>query len=592
MKGTASKYILLGLFTMSLFIAKGYDLYNSDNADIIPIYRHAVDASYMQNEFYMDEMDKPSSSRFFIAQAVKGLNHLGLSIELTLLLLYVLAYFLTAYGFMKIARRLSPKEWAMPYMILLAVYYLTDITFQLGVAGFKFSMPLPSTFAAGFCVFAIALAIERKWALSFFMCGLAVLVQAFVGLFFGTAVLVYAIIFMIKEKNLSIKSVMTMLFWLAPAGIAFCCGVFHVVSPLSPAETVDILANLRQPHHNMPVNWRLDGYVEFIVFFVLTRQFYRKRSNLKPLFTLFYITAAIAVLAVFANFFATSVLPLPFLSKLQSGRALAPFLAACLPVWGVKIHELFNKKNKRAYLEAVVLFLALVMPSGIFVAAIYLTLAHFVSSMKASSSVQLILSSITGIVLVILGILVPKYQPTATWMSILVLTVLFMVLMHAINDRSLSALLAASLLLFAFSIWMSGINFIRPTKPHADVYTLAKQFEQLTEDKAIILSDPFMEESLYFRLYANRGTVVSFKCFPHADDGIREWYARLETITGNKLNESVHAGISFNTQSLEQLSDLARRYHASYILAKKSWFSRASLPIALEDKEWAIYEVK
>jgi hypothetical protein len=136
-----------------------------------------------------------------------------------------------------------------------------------------------------------------------------------------------------------------------------------------------------------------------------------------------------------------------------------------------------------------------------------------------------------------------------------------------------------------------GQVFIKPEKPYPEMNTLAEKFNAATDDKGIVLSDPWLNESLYFRFYSSTSTVVSFKCFPHADDGIREWYSRMEKVGGVNLGEGKTTGITLGKRTWNELMDMAQKYNVSYLLANKSWFPDSPIKPLVENGDWLIYRL-
>lgn len=606
--------MFLLLFTLCLFLAKGYNLYNSDNADIIPVYQHMADPKNFSGEFYMDEMEKPSSSRFFISVGVAALMRMGLSVEVIMMALYILSFTFTAIGLWKLSIRFSQDNPVVFYTVTFSIYTLTEITFRLGSAGFKFSMPLPSTFAAGFCVLAYGLYFENKQqaargfgkAIAFLLCGLATLIQAFVGLFFGGVLVLHVFYetFIQKtsiQKTRIISIIGGSLLFMIPVMLAFLSGMTGANNPLSPTEIVEILARFRQPHHNFPASWLMTAYLEFGIILVATVWMLKgsEKGQNKLLISLTTITGGVAVLSVFLNFIATSVLPLPFFSKLQSGRAFAPFILTVSLAWGMKASKLIQEKH---YVYALSIWGMLIVPFG------GILLFPFMLLTSKRTFVFHKLQTI-GFVLVnagslLLAIFEPKSQPLDTYLWLVVISLLFLVI-HILQSRVIGyesiasksglnkarSLLGISMLTFILLLFIKAPAFLNPAKPYPDMNVLADKFNALPIAKGLVLSDPGLSESLYFRFYSETGTVVSFKCFPHADDGIRDWYKRMETIGGVNLQGRKTSGIPFSQRTWEQLMNMAREYDASYLLAHKNWFPDAPVKPFVQHADWLIYQM-
>jgi hypothetical protein len=591
--------VLLIIFTLCLFLAKGYNLYNSDNADIIPIYMHMADHGNYSGEFYMEEAEKSSSSRFFISEIVAALLRAGLSIEVIMLVFYTLTFILTAYGIWKLSVRFFEDYPVIFYTAAFSIYSLTDITFRLGQAGFKFNMPLPSTFAAGICIFAYGLYFERikatKWtykAIALLLCGLTALLQAFIGLYFGGILLLCLFYeFLFHKNNLYKPVIITILgcmLFVVPIAVVFIPGMTGAADPLTPAQIVEILAKFRQPHHNYPASWAWTAYLEFAIIFVATVWMLKESENNKgKLFLpLIYITGSTAFLSVFINFIATSVLPLPFFSKLQSGRAFAPFIFAVCIAWALKATELIKEKH---YWEAFSIFGILIVPlGGVFLFPFMLLTSKRAPAFNKLHSAGLVL---VNTVTVLMAIYEPTAQPLKTCLWILSVSMVFWVLNLLADSVKVGTIIGISTITLFLLLIAKGQVFIKPEKPYPEMNTLAEKFNAATDDKGIVLSDPWLNESLYFRFYSSTSTVVSFKCFPHADDGIREWYSRMEKVGGVNLGEGKTTGITLGKRTWNELMDMAQKYNVSYLLANKSWFPDSPIKPLVENGDWLIYRL-
>ena len=599
--------VFLLIFTLCVFFARGYNLYNSDNADIISVYQHMAGFGNYSGEFYIEEAIKPTSSRYFISVAISALLKAGLSIEIIMLSFYTLSFALTAIGFWKLAKRLSPRDPGAFYTVVLSIYYLTEITFRLGQAGFKFAMPLPSTFTAGICVFAYGLYFEdpseKKWldnkAVALFLCGFATLFQAFVGLFFGGVLILCLIYEIFSGRHHITRPGRTLMvggiLFAVPVVIAFLAGMTGAENPLTPPEIVAILAKFRQPHHNYPRSWDRRAYLEFVIAFLSTLWVLQnmKEDNKPMMISLISITGGIAFLSVLMNFISTSVRPLPLFSKLQSGRAFAPFILAVCLSWGLKAVSLIKK---RQYWELFTVVGMLAAPLGGILLFPYmlLSLKKTAAAGKLRTAGLVILNLATVLAL----LTEPLMQPADAYFLLLAVALLFMILvivqsLHPAQSKTSKASVwgtLAAAVIFLPLLLFKGSAFIRPDKPYSELEVLAGKFNAVA-GPGLVLSDPWRSESLYFRFYSQRGTVVSFKCFPHADDGIREWAARMEKIGGVDLSKNNTKGIPFSQRSWEDLAGLAREYDAAYLLAYKSWFPDAPAEPIVQYGGWAIYRM-
>ncbi|MDJ0536069.1 MAG: hypothetical protein QNJ70_26870 [Xenococcaceae cyanobacterium MO_207.B15] len=121
-----------------------------------------------------------------------------------------------------------------------------------------------------------------------------------------------------------------------------------------------------------------------------------------------------------------------------------------------------------------------------------------------------------------------------------------------------------------------------------DVVVLAKKFQQLSSENALILVPPLDEK---FRFYSQRSVVFTFKSFPFTDAGINIWKNRLETLSETTNFSKYTLDTFYDQHSNSEIIAIAKQFKANYILTRVDWHPNLDGSIVAEQGDWIIYQI-
>lgn len=454
---------------------------------------------------------------------------------------------------------------------------------------------VPSTFAMGFALWGWYKALTGRWGIAYSLFGAAAVLQFLVGFLPGMLLAPLAARDLLRGEPAARPrwALGGIAVWIVClAGVALPMTVAARNQPALPAEElVRVFGFVRAPHHWIPgsagaLHWLNQACLAVAgALMALTLNHNRGRRTLRDFCVA--VTSITAGLLV-ANYLFVERVPVAWIAKLQFQRAM-PFahlaiLLVCVCVW----QDLMESGKSLAAFAVVLAPIGRADGAALLLLAIGCVLQR--SGRPRASSTTFSAS------LVVSALALPWPDRFVVPPALLMLAGLAAVaLIYRERNRfrprlaraSLLSLTAVAVALTSFTLTANdGIErngFGRMLLRQAPRLSAVSEFPPSTQElaalvrvrvpeRAIILGPVWSLEAI--PLLSERGVVLSWKNIPYSDAGIREWGERLSAILGftpqAKLTEK-QLNDAWRQRSEADLSALARRYGAEFIISQRGW---------------------
>ena len=605
-------YFNLSIYTFVIIgslIAVGYKFPIGGNFPELPQIQHLLNPELYKNDYHVQEMVK-FNPRYYYYHIIYFLANLGLSIPLVHFIYQFLAFgsvILACHAIINIYTNAKLPAAAMTFLCLASSF--TDVGNTLIFS----TKSVSSTFAMGFAIWGIYFSLRQKWLTGYFFFGLACLLQFLVGLLPGLMMIPVLIIESVRQR--SFKNVI-----LAIALLAAMASIVYLpmlltgttdTHTMNNAEFIYIYAKIRNPHHILPSYWNVgNNWLNFICLMIggllcinNTNQL-RKEDKIN-----FAIIIGTSIFALLLNYLFVEVYPVALIAKLQLARTV-PFAQIII---FIAISLLFDRLYQTKQLAiGLLLLIILTLPNrGILFLALFVFLSICQTQKYTLPKRYTILLWIFTAGTLIFSLIYPLTNSGEIIDRLISIPVLFSILAFPFILENLSIstpikqILTNLLALLTTSILVLGIAGILPKPmlemfetrininavPRDDLNRLALRFSQNGTQDALVLIPPSVTSFQYF---SQRAIVVNFKNFPLTEKGIKEWQNRMETVLGVPLNPQMIWGGNdlFSRRNSADLVQVARKYHADYILTRTDWHPNIQGEIVDRQGKWILYKIR
>ena len=605
-------YFNLSIYTFVIIgslIAVGYKFPIGGNFPELPQIQHLLNPELYKNDYHVQEMVK-FNPRYYYYHIIYFLANLGLSIPLVHFIYQFLAFgsvILACHAIINIYTNAKLPAAAMTFLCLASSF--TDVGNTLIFS----TKSVSSTFAMGFAIWGIYFNLRQKWLTGYLLFGLACLLQFLVGLLPGLMMIPVLIIESVRQR--SFKNVI-----LAIAILATLASIVYLpmlltgttdTHTMNNAEFIYIYAKIRNPHHILPSYWNVgNNWLNFICLMIggllcinNTNQL-RKEDKIN-----FAIIIGTSIFALLLNYLFVEVYPVALIAKLQLARTV-PFAQIII---FIAISLLFDRLYQTKQLAiGLLLLIILTLPNrGILFLALFVFLSICQTQKYTLPKRYTILLWIFTAGTLIFSLIYPLTNSGEIIDRLISIPVLFSILAFPfiLENLSISTLIKQIftniLALLTTSILVLGIAGILPKPmlemfetrininavPRDDLNQLALRFSQSGTQDTLVLIPPSVTSFQYF---SQKAIVVNFKNFPLTEKGIKEWQNRMETVLGVPLNPQMIWGGNdlFSRRNSADLVQVARKYHADYILTRTDWHPNIQGEIADKQGKWILYKIR
>ncbi len=601
-------YFNLSIYTFVIIgslIAVGYKFPIGGNFPELPQIQHLLNPELYKNDYHVQEMVK-FTPRYYYYYIIYLLSNLGTGIPLAHFIYQFLAFgsfILACYAIIQIYTNSKLAAAAMTFLCIAAAF--TDVGNTLIFS----TKSVSSTFAMAFAIWGIYFSLRQKWLTGYFFFGLGCLLQFLVGLLPGLMMLPVLAIECARRRKFKtlILSIVLLAVMASIVYVPMLLAGTTSTQTIDNAEFVFIHAKVRNPHHILPSNWPIGNWFNFICF-IIGGLLCIKNTDLlekEDKFN-FYIIVGTSIFALLLNYLFVDVYPLAFIAKLQLARTV-PFAQLIIFIAvSLTIDQLCQQKKIAI---ALLLLIILTLPfRGIIFLGLsvwqtrnYVLLKRYTGFLWVLTVATLIFSLIYPLTdsWEIIGdriISIPIFFLILTWPFILQKTAVSTAIKQT-STHILALATTATLVLGVAGILPKPMLDIFQTRininaiPSDDLSRLALRFSQSSSQDALVLIPPSVTSFQYF---SQRAIVVNFKNFPLTEKGIKEWRNRMETVLGVPLNPQMIWGGNdlFSRRKNADLVEVARKYHADYILTRTDWHPNIDGEIADRQGKWILYKIK
>ena len=605
-------YFNLSIYTFVIIgslIAVGYKFPIGGNFPELPQIQHLLNPELYKNDYHVQEMVK-FNPRYYYYHIIYFLANLGLSIPLVHFIYQFLAFgsvILACHAIINIYTNSKLPAAAMTFLCLASSF--TDVGNTLLFS----TKSVSSTFAMGFAIWGIYFSLRQKWLTGYFFFGLACLLQFLVGFLPGLMMMPVLILASVKQRKFK-NLILSIALLAVMASIVYLPMLLTGTTSsdtINNADFIYIYAKIRNPHHILPSYWNVgNNWLNFIsltiggLLCINNTNELRKEDKIN-----FAIIIGTSVLALLLNYLFVEVYPVALIAKLQLARTV-PFAQIII---FIAISLLFDRLYQAKQLAiGLLLLIILTLPNrGILFLALFVFLSICQTQKYTLPKRYTILPWFFTAGTLIFSLIYPLTNSAEIIDRLISIPVLFSILAFPFILENLSISTAIKQIftnLLAFtttSILVLGIAGILPKPmleifetrvninavPSDDLNQLALRFSQSSNQDALVLIPPSVTSFQYF---SQRAIVVNFKNFPLTEKGIKEWQNRMETVLGVPLNPQMIWGGNdlFSRRNSADLIQVARKYHADYILTRTDWHPNIEGKIADKQGKWILYKIR
>ncbi len=605
-------YFNLSIYTFVIIgslIAVGYKFPIGGNFPELPQIQHLLNPELYKNDYHVQEMVK-FNPRYYYYHIIYLLASLGLSIPLVHFTYQFLAFgsvVLACHAIISIYTNAKLPAAAMTFLCLASSF--TDIGNTLLFS----TKSVSSTFAMGWAIWGIYFSLRQKWLTGYFFFGVACLLQFLVGFLPGLMmipVLILASVEQRKFKNL-ILSIALLAVMASIVYLPMLLTGTTSSDTINNADFIYIYAKIRNPHHILPSYWNVgNNWLNFIsltiggLLCINNTNELRKEDKIN-----FAIIIGTSILALLLNYLFVEVYPVALIAKLQLARTV-PFAQIII---FIAISLLFDRLYQAKQLAiGLLLLIILTLPNrGILFLALFVFLSICQTQKYTLPKRYTILPWFFTAGTLIFSLIYPLTNSAEIIDRLISIPVLFSILAFPFILENLSIstaikqIISNLLSLLTATILVLGIAGILPKPildifqtrvninaiPRDDLNRLALRFSQSSNQDALVLIPPSVTSFQYF---SQRAVIVNFKNFPLTEKGIKEWQNRMETVLGVPLSPQMIWGGNdlFSRRNSADLVQVAKKYHADYILTRTDWHPDIQGEIADKQGKWILYKIR
>lgn len=525
--------IFAGIYTL-LNYKFGY----SDHIEQLPIIYKFLDATYLENDFFVNA-NSGYSPRFFYAKIITFFGN-WFSVELIFLSLLLLSNILAIIITFKTAELLFKSK----LIAFFAPIFLMFFTFpELGSIQKLLSISLvPSAIAFPLGFLAIYFTLKRKILWAILLCGFISIFHVLIGFELGLILLlVYFLTNFKADKFKDIKKYVGYGLLLILFLLVNLVPYFSQTSTINSDDFINIVAHFRHPHHYIPSS------------------FLTLKELMKTSFWLLVLVISFKKLKTDNHFLKSFIKN--FLFVLVGLCFVGWFFVEVIPIKSVVTLQLFRLLNFGKWI--CILFLA----------HLVVNLISQFKSQKNLSIALLFFISIYGF-----------YK--ADWILILLLLTTIVAILF---NRKNIAFVFCFLGLFGSVINLSELksnqkvefkSFLKLDEIPRENQEIASFLQENTAKESVVLAP---HNFGFLRMYAKRAIVVDYKAFPFQNDAILEWHQRITSIYGNNKDKFE---TTYQNISKEKIQRLQKKYNFNYVVLYKN--TATTIPVLFENNAFKI----
>ncbi len=596
----ASLVSFCALAVAAVLVTHAYQFPGGDHTVQVPPILRLLDPTLYPRDYFVEEMLRFTPRCYYNWLVFAGV-WLGLGVPGTYLALHLIALSAFLAGLVGIARTL---QWSWSATAILIGLVFGVVAGRIGaVTSIMTNTPVPSTLAMGTAIWGIHHAFKRRWIVSFAFFGLTCLLQFLVGLL--PAVLLTPLLLRdVTARRRVFQGLGAFLVLGLGAGAIYLPMVLSGTTStdlLSTREFVRLYAEVRHPHHLVPSAWPLRDWINLLGFYSGGLWLLRLRPPPRVPIGAVQVVVVVSGVALLANWMFVEVLPSAFTAKLQLAR-MTPF--AQLGILIALVDRIDRDLSKGHYLVGAILVAALLVRDGGMLLAILAVILGVRARPSPRWAPGASITAATAVAGFALYQSIPLRSPLVWADSILegpvLLGLLFfptVLTVYRPVPRRTSASALAVLLLLVVAFAGSGMlpdrvqqivakkgSFDGELAPDSSISAVAARASTELSRNSLILIPP---SQAFFRMASRRSVVVDNKAFPYTDAGIVEWRERMEAVLGSDLERPGR----YQDRTPTELTAVARRYGADYILTRRSWHSSLGEQPVIAEGDWAIWKV-
>ncbi len=573
-----------------------YSFPSQDHFGQMPVLLSMLQPGLYGQDYYVREMSQLTHRAYFNGM-IYGLA-VGLGLPLAFFLTYVVAFALYVSGAFALGRAISRSALGGICTVLFALY---AVRFTVGLlAPFK-PIPVAQNYAMPLAVWGLWACYRQRWALGYALFGVASLLQLLVGVLPGLLVLPLLLRDAIVARHFTRPLVPLLLLGLFAAMVYIPMRISGITDShlLTDREFVHLYGEIRVPHHVIPSTW--DGeWFNFATFVLASLGCLWQARRIRPRAQLLCISIVLTSLVLLAlGYVFVEIYPVALIAKLHLART-SPFVQlVLLPAIAAYAVQLDGECRHAAAA------LALTIPLFRWGPLLLLGVLAYdrLSGLAAPASpprrrvVGFLLRSLGALLLFAAVSAGPSFG--ALYYEVLTLVGSFLVLAlpwllpAVVPQPGRRVVLGASLAVLGLTMFLAAVATGRRIGlwqvPATPTNALALRFEKTAPPDAVVLVPPSLSD---FRLYSRRAVVIDFTCSPPTDAGLLQWKARLEDVLGHSLEPGIEPRLDelFAARTGSQLHEVARKYHAGYILTR--WHPTLDgCRVVDRDGPWVLFEV-
>ena len=580
---------------LSLLIG-GYAFGIGDHIEQLPSVLRAADNTYLSADFFTNA-SSTIGPRFFVSQFIGVLSRY-IQIETIYFILTLITKFFIAWVTISFVREISNGSILSGMLTVSFIFVVAG--FNLGDASeLRFIYLTPRFLVLPLIMLVILMALRGKILIAMGLSGFASLIHPTLGLETGALVLGTYFMMRLLNSRRSPGLKKPYRFWDLAGGIlifsvfvALWWVILRANTRIPSGTFIEILAQLRHPHHYLPSEFPLADY-GFTILFILTlgvSLYFWTRKQMIGSEKVEFITILFGLIGIscIAGFIFVEVFPSRLFTSAQMFRLLLILKWVGIGIVAANTGLSIERKHKSlSEYDGYLILIGVISPILMFLQHLTI-LIRFSWSRKTSTSVDL--PNITG----------PLFL-----YSILIGCLFISTGFTGLDTRSIALYLLLVLASFSMVIWKSGslngviissavtlgfvsilfispmimpayydnyISGLRPELRMESRYTgelaiLGDFIRNHSPEDSTLITPPNLGE---IRLIADRSIVVDFKAFPFSDQGMLAWRDRIFDIYGETNSGGFLAARDLDNQyrqiSDTELRETAEKYGACYAI--------------------------
>ncbi len=591
--------VLFGVIT-TLFRYDGYGI--SDQIEQLPIILRQFDATYLQNDFFVNASAE-FGPRWYFSQWMAGLAGTPERLPALFLGLTFLANISISVTSFFFAKKLYHHSNLAG--LLAAALVMSVPTFGLGYTSNLYqTLFIESTLSIPFVFLAILFASHENLLVGTILAGIAALFHPLFGLEGGALLIAsHALTAFAHHRKLSKATWQSILLSTGILGMFALLWIIPTLSQtrIASEKFIEIVAFFRHPHHYLPSTFPLTDYgmaLGFLLAFAVA-WVWRRTSPEKPSPAVDFLLAFSSLILVgfLMGYVFVEIIPVRLIVTAQTSRLLFLLKWVGLLMIGGSIAQVLTPEQEGT---ASLFLISVLSPITTGVAFGSQFIRPWIN--QHLPAIRLFFEPVF-LLLAILTFLLQFGFRNYLFVILFILIGLFI----SFDRKILYAGVFTGTLLLTF------VTLFRQTLPLPDfVQTAYEDFDTKlqitysdiggqgravadfarnnTPPDSIFLTPPAFGQ---FRLFANRAIVLDFKAFPFQETAMEAWYTRLTTVyglpkqTGFAMLSPLEKNYSHLTD--EKLIHLQQEYHFSYAVLFLETDTR--FPVLFENNEYKLVQL-